>query len=1071
MKRLIFITLMLTLGVMIIQAQDQGNRYAEITNPKLIDINKEAARASFYTFSNVDDAVNASSGSKGSEFLLLNGIWKFNYSENFNDRPQNGFYEENFNASSWSDIKVPGNWEIQGFGTPIYVNTTYEFTSPGHPPYWDKPNPPLVPHDFNPVGTYRKEFDIPSSWIGKDIIVSSDGTKGAAYFYLNGEFLGMSKDSKLPARFNITKLAKPGKNVLSIQIHRFSEASYLECQDMWRLSGLERDVYVYARPKTHITDYFVQTPLDKNYKNGLFSLDVSISNSDNKNENITVSYELRDASDAVVSKESKTQSNSNEASVLFSKEIENVKQWSAEEPNLYTLIITLSDSSGKIIETTSQKIGFRTSEIKDRQFLINGKPVLVKGVNIHEHDQYTGHYVTEDLMRKDFELFRKYNVNTVRTSHYPQQELFYKLADEYGIYIIDEANIESHGMGYSLSKGGTLANNPLFLESHMNRTKNMVERDKNHVCIVIWSLGNESGNGYNFYETYNLVKSIDPTRPVQYEQSKLEWNTDIYCPMYRTPAQVEEYAKSSYADRPLIQCEYAHAMGNSLGNFTEYWDLTRKYDILQGGCIWDWVDQGIVQTDKNGNKFWAFGGDFGPTGTPSDGDFCINGVIFPDRTTKPHTEEMRKVYQNIWFKNFDSSTGSVDVFNENYFIDLSQYEVIYTIKSHGKELASGKLTVNVQPQATEQVIIPNFARYANNYKPLTVEFEVIQKETTRLIPTGWIVACDQFVVNEIFDLKLKAGKSASVKENGNSVTVSGKGFSAVFDKLSGLMTSYKVGKTEYVSNGYGFRPFFWRAPIDNDYGARLPEKLSSWEEASYQDLKAENFKVTTGDKTTISYEYTYPQAKATASIVYTIYNDGTIRVDNSFDASKAETDMIPRIGMRMQLPKNVVNAEYYGRGPWDNYIDRKASTFIDRFKSPISEMVTKFVLTQENAHHVDVNWLALSERSGKGLLFVMDEALEFNASNYLLETLSNGPRLFNNSAVGTAPYKKHINDYVQSEKVDLFIDYRMQGVGGNNSWGALPLEQYIIRPTSTPISYGFTIIPIKNSKEIDNYFK
>ena len=1070
MKTKLLVTLLALISFSLF-AQDQENRYAEITNPKLVNINKLPPRSSFFSFTNVADAEKASYSSKGSNVLLLNGTWKFHYTDNFSQRPMKDFYNLQFDAKSWNDIKVPGNWEVQGFGTPIYVNATYEFVSPGFPPYWNKPVPPLVPEEFNPTGTYRKEFDIPQSWSGQDIILSSDATKGVAYYYLNGKFLGMGKDGKLPTRFNITDLAVTGKNVLSVQIHRFSDANYLECQDFWRLSGFERDVYIYAQPKLHIEDFFAHTPLDASYQNGEFKLDVEIANANSTTGEFALTYKLVDANNNVVAEETKQGTATKKSSVTFSKEIANPKKWSAEEPNLYTLVLELKDKNAAVIEATAIKVGFRTAEVKDKQFKINGQPVLVKGVNIHEHNEYTGHYVTEELMRKDFELFRKYNVNTARTSHYPQPEMFYKLADEYGIYVIDEANIESHGMGYNLAKGGSLANDPLFLEDHMNRTIGMVERDKNHPSVVTWSLGNEAGNGYNFYETYLWIKSRDKSRPVQYERAELEFNTDIYCPMYRLPAEMERYALNPNSDRPLIQCEYAHAMGNSLGNFTEYWDLIRKYPLLQGGCIWDWVDQGIAEKDEQGNKYWTWGGDYGAKGTPSAGNFCINGVVFPDRTVKPHSEEMRKVYQNVWFKNFNSNNGTVDIYNENFFIDLSQYTISYTIKSNGKVLASGMIDANVAPQETKTVSVPDFAKFANTSGQISVVFEVKQKEETRYIPKGWIVAHDQFIVNKYPALQLSNDtKPATVKESNTEVTVSGKNFKAIFNKASGLMTSYKYKNTEYVNGGFGLRPFFWRAPLDNDYGAGLPRKLNNWREASYQDLKAEDFKVENGATTSVSYKFSYPESESTWNVTYTIHNDGTIRVDNTFDASKSDMDLIPRIGMRMQLPFSVVNAEYYGRGPWGNYSDRKTSTFVDRYQSRIADMVTKHVAPQENAHHTDASWLALTQKSGKGLLFVADETFEFNASNYLLETISNGETLNNDAAVGTVPLNKHINAYKPSQLVDLFIDYRMQGVGGNNSWGQLPMEDYLIRPKTTPVSYGFTIIPIDKTSEINGYF-
>lgn len=1065
MKRCLFFGLILAMSFGIVKAQNQNERYSEITNPKLLHINKEPARASFFSFDGVDNALKAPYSSKGDNYMLLNGTWKFNYVENFSERPMDDFYKSDFDDSSWDDIKVPGNWEVQGFGDPIYVNATYEFTSRGFPPYWDAPNPPLVPEEFNPTGTYRKEFEIPASWGDKDIIVSFDGIKGASYVYLNGEFVGMTKDSKLPARFNITDKAKLGRNVISVQTHRWSDATYLECQDFWRISGFERDVYVYARPKTHIKDFFAHAGLDDEYTNGEFGLDIDVA----ANGDFAIEYKLIDDKGSVVLSDSKK--GTDNATLRFDNKIENVKKWSAEEPNLYTLALEVKDGSGMTTEATAIKVGFRTAEVKGTEFLVNGKPVLIKGVNIHEHNEHTGHYVTEELMRKDFELFRKYNVNTARTAHYPQPELFYRLADEYGIYVIDEANIESHGMGYDLRVGGTLANNLLFYEDHMHRTQSMVERDKNHPSIITWSLGNESGNGYNFYQTYLWIKNRDKSRPVQYEQAKNEWNTDIICPMYRTPEVMEQYATNPASDRPFIQCEYAHAMGNSLGNFTDYWDLIRKYPILQGGCIWDWVDQGFEEFDEDGVKYWTFGGDYGPKGTPSAGDFCINGLIYPDRTVKPHTEEMRKVYQNIWFKNFDEQTGSVDIYNENFFINLDQYNIEYEVKTNGRIIKRGTINANVAPQETKTVVIPGVASLFKSGLQTTINFYAKQKKENRLIPAGWVVARDQFVVNNFASLKDTNSKPARIEENDNEIKVIGSGFTAVFDKTSGVMTSYKYRGTEYISDSFGPRPFFWRAPLDNDYGARMPKTLDAWHKASYQDLKAENINIENGDEAVISYSYSYPEAGAVWNVKYTIFNDGKIKVDNHFDATESKLPLLFRVGMRMQMPSQFVNAEYYGRGPWDNYIDRKTSTFVDRYKSPIKEMVEKYVFAQENAHHIDASWLAVTNKSGRGLLVASDDTFEFNVSNYLLETISNGDDWHNDAAAGTAPEKKHRNAYKPSDKVDLFIDYRMQGVGGNNSWGHWPEPQYRIVPKDTNVEYSFTIIPISNAKDIDKQFK
>lgn len=666
----------------------ENNRYEEITNPKLTSINREPARSTFTSYVTEADAV-INDRQNGTFRLSLNGKWKFHYVETFADRPTD-FMMDRVDASRWPDINVPGNWELQGFGTPIYVNHPYEFCSSGYPPYWDKPNPPYVPQEWNPTGTYRREFTLPGDWDDKEIFLSADGVRGAAFYYLNGKFVGMSKDAKTPARFNVSAIAKKGKNVIAIQIHRFSDANYLECQDFWRISGIERDIYLYAQPQIHLTDFKVESPLDENYRNGILKVKVQFTNESGQNSPFVVGYRLLDKNDQQIA-QSSTQVSGDQTEVEFTKKtIQEPLQWTAETPNLYTLVVSLKRPNGDVIEATSCKVGFRTVEIKDKQLLVNGQPILVKGVNYHEHNENTGHYVSEELMKKDFELWKRYNVNTVRTCHYPQQERFYELCDEYGIYVIDEANIESHGMGYDLRVGGTLGNNPLFMNAHLDRTMNMYERDKNHPSVIIWSLGNEAGNGLNFYVTYNTLKTLD-SRPIQYERALLEWNTDIYCPMYASPSYLEKYARNKEMTRPLILCEYAHAMGNSLGNFQDYWDIIEKYPILQGGCIWDWVDQGFAAKTDDDRKYWTYGGDYGENGTPSDGNFCINGVVYPDRSVKPQTEEMGKVYQNIKFLDFDKQTSTVKIRNDFSFTNLDKYDFYYIIRDHGKEVYRGKI--------------------------------------------------------------------------------------------------------------------------------------------------------------------------------------------------------------------------------------------------------------------------------------------------------------------------------------------------------------------------------------------
>ncbi|BEG98393.1 glycoside hydrolase family 2 TIM barrel-domain containing protein [Bacteroides sedimenti] len=1042
----------------------QNNRYEMITNPNLTSINREMPRSTFTSYTSEEAAIK--NDRKSDTYRIsLNGTWKFNYAENFDERPLE-FMKPEFDSSKWSDIKVPGNWERQGFGTPIYVNTTYEFTSPGYKPFWDEPNPPYVPKDWNPTGTYRREFNLPSDWQGKEIFLSADGTKGAAFYYLNGTFLGMNKDSKTPARFKISNLVKPGKNVLAIQIHRFSDATYLECQDMWRLSGIEREIYMYAQPKVRIADFTVHSPLDKSYKNGEFSMDVQINNASGEKKSVTALYSLLDADGKTVLQNQEKAAVNESAKISFGKKIiENVKSWNAETPNLYTLVLTLKDENGKLLESTSTKVGFRTVAIINKQFTVNGKPVLVKGVNVHEHNEVNGHYVTEDLMMKDFTLWKKYNVNTVRTCHYPQQERFYELCDQYGIYVIDEANIESHGMGYDLRKGGTLANNPLFEAAHLYRTENMYLRDKNHPCVVTWSLGNEAGNGICFYNTYKYLKAQDSSRPVQYERAGLEWNTDIYCPMYSRPADIERYAKNPNADRPLILCEYAHAMGNSLGNFKEYWDIIKKYPLLQGGCIWDWVDQGFLEKTKDGRKYWTYGGDYGKIGTPSDGDFCINGLVYPDRTTKPATEEMRKVYQNIDFDT-DFKKGKAIIYNGFFFTNLNKYDFTYTIKREGKSVFTEKFNIDCEPGDSVSIDLKNLPTTPATTGDDRIEFEAKIRTAEPLLPVGYVIAREQKCINPFRKPVAPVVKPATVKETGSQVVLTGKEFKATFDKKNGMLISYIYKGTEYILNENGLHPNFWRAPTDNDYGAGLPRKLKAWKEASYQDVVAKNFSVTSNDKASkVSCTYEFPGTESTWDITYTVYENGTIKVDNKFVAANEKTPMIPRVGLRMQLPVSFENMTYYGRGPKENYRDRRTSQFHGEFTTNVKNNYEGYIRPQENSHHTDIYWCAFTDKSGKGLLLVADRTFEINASPYTLESMDSGESIDNDKPITEKTNHRHLTDPQPQKLIDLCIDYRMMGVGGDDSWGALPHKEYLIFPGKGPISYGFTLVPFKKGTD------
>jgi len=617
-------------------------------------------------------------------------------------------------------------------------------------------------------------------------------------------------------------------------------------------------------------------------------------------------------------------------------------------------------------------------------------------------------------------------------------------------------------MGYNLNVGGTLGNNPLFTKAHIDRTMNMYERDKNHPCIITWSLGNEAGNGLNFYVTYNTLKALD-SRPVQYERALLEWNTDIFCPMYHSPARIEKYAQNPEMTRPLILCEYAHAMGNSLGNFQDYWNIIEKYPILQGGCIWDWVDQGLAAKTADGRKYWAYGGDYGEYGTPSDGDFCINGIVYPDRSVKPQTEEMGKVYQNIKFFDFDPAASVVKIRNDFSFTNLDKYDFHYIIRHHGKEVYKGRIKdIKAEPgQTVTSPFLNGIPATNSSTGDVRIEFYAAIRTPEPFLPAGTVIAREQTYVHTFHKEDAPKQAFAGSEEDDRQVVFSGLHFKATFDKQSGLLVSYRYKKQEFIHNGQGPRPFFWRAPTDNDYGAKLPVRLKAWKEASYQEPKAESFNVVRDkDTTAVKVTYRFPQTDARWDITYKVYSNGVIKVDNHFVAENAQTPMIPRVGLRMQLPARITSLTYYGRGPEENYRDRRTSQFIGEYTSGIQDMYEPYVRPQENNHRTDIYWCTLTSKAKEGLLFVADRTFEMNVSNYPLESLDSGDSIENGSPRTEKTNHRHLTDPQPEPSVDLFIDYRMMGVGGDDSWGALAHEPYLIRPgRQNAVSYGFAIVP------------
>ena len=1102
-------------GALLANGTNSSNAKPYWQDVQVVAVNKEQPRSSFMSYGDRASALT-SRFEKSSFYSLLNGTWKFYFVDAYKDLPAN-ITDPSVNTSSWHDIQVPGNWEVQGFGTAIYTNHGYEFKA-------RNPQPPLLP-ETNPVGVYRRDIDIPSEWDGRDIYLHLSGAKSGVYVYVNGKEVGYSEDSKNPAEFLINDYVQPGKNVLTIKIFRWSTGSYLECQDFWRMSGIERDVYLWSQPKIGINDFRVISTLDDTYTDGIFQLAIDLKNHTTKAKNLNVSYELLDSNGKTVAtdKQEIWVSPSNKQTASFKNNLKNVAKWSAEEPNLYKLLMTIQED-GKTTEVVPFNVGFRRIEIKPidqiagngkpyNVLLFNGQPIKFKGVNIHEHNPATGHYVTEELMRKDFELMKQHNLNAVRLCHYPQDRKFYELCDEYGLYVYDEANIESHGMYYNLSKGGSLGNNPEWLVPHLDRTINMYERNKNYPSVTIWSLGNEAGNGYNFYQTYLWIKEREKqgmNRPVNYERALWEWNTDMYVPQYPSAAWLEEIGKKG-SDRPIAPSEYAHAMGNSTGNLWLQWQAIYKYPNLQGGFIWDWVDQGILQKDKNGREFWAYGGDFG-VDMPSDGNFLCNGIVNPDRTPHPAMQEVKYVHQNIGFEPVDLANGKFKVTNRFYFTNLKKYTINYNVKANGRIVKSGKTSLDIQPQESKELTVPVAGLQPKAGTEYFVNFAVTTETAEPLIPAGYTIANDQFQLPIQADKKVyKAGgpKLTTVTE-GDQLKVTSSKVNFVFNKKSGIVTSYKVDGTEYFSEGFGIQPNFWRAPTDNDYGNGQPKREQIWKQSS------KNFNITDAtaeikdNKAIVNVNYLLPAGNLYI-VTYTVYPSGVVNVAAHFtstDMDAAQTEVseatrmatftpgqdaarrassklnVPRIGVRFRLPASMDQLQYFGRGPLENYWDRKAGYPVDLYKSTAGEEYYFYVRPQENGHHTDTRWFALTAGKGKGLLIEADSLIEFNALRNSIEDFDaeehpNLARQWTNftpeeianhneeAAKNVLRRQHHVNDITPQNFVEVCVDLKQQGLAGYDSWGDRPLQEHTL-PANRNYQWGFTLVPISNAGSIQS---
>ncbi len=1029
----------------IASSQEQRNDWE---NPEVVGINKVAPHANYTPFDNVSDALNKTRYE--SEFVkLLNGKWRFNWVIKPDERPMD-FYKADFNSESWDLIDVPSNWEMKGYGVPIYTDVNYPFPN----------NEPFIPHDYNPVGSYITTFTVPKNWKGREIFIQFGGVRSAMYLWINGKKVGYSQDSKTPAEFLLNKYLKPGENKLALEVYRFSDGSYLEDQDYWKVSGIERDVFLYSVPKVHIEDFFVHTNLDAKYIDGDFKLDLNIKNSSNKNQRAKVEIEILDDKNqhkSVAKFKRKVKiSKMSSLELNFAELIKNPRKWSAETPNLYTLVLTVSDNKGKNKEVLSQKIGFRTSEIKHGLLTINGVPIDIKGVNRHEHDMVNCRVITEESMIKDIELMKKFNINAVRCSHYPNQMKWYELCDKYGLYVVDEANIEAHGCEpYNPKK--TLADKAHWKGAFMARTKAMLERDKNHASIIIWSLGNETGRGQNFAATYKWIKSRDLSRPVQSEDAGYGEFTDIYCPMYAKFDKVHKYLLKP-RKRPMILCEYAHAMGNSVGNLQDYWTLFDKHENLQGGFIWDWVDQTILKRDKKNREIMAYGGDLGVFKVVNDSNFCANGLIASDRTLHPHIWEVKKVYQSIRFEPIAFS-NEIKITNRYDFINLNKFMFTWEIVGDGKVVASNILpTIDLLPKKTITIVpeIPNFKCASGVEYFIKIKAQI--KTPEPFLPKGHIVAWEQFKLPKYEELpKVETSNLAKLKTvtSKESITVTNKKFSVVFEKATATMSSYNVDGVEFVTKG--LRPNFWRSTVDNDLGNGVAVKSNVWKNAGKKPLKT-SIEILSESKNSVTIKTISEVAsdEYEFSTTYKIFGNGDIIVSNVFTPGTKVLPELMRVGMEMNLPVEFNQVTWLGRGPQGNYSDRKTGYPIDVYSGSVWSQYHSYVRAQESGNKTDLRWISVHNSSNTGLMVIGEQLLSGSAHQ------------FYNSATDYVPdgmdTRKHGNDVEKGDVITLNVDLKQRGVGGNNSWGAHPHSEY--RLPVKRYSYSFILHPFVKTVDV-----
>ena len=972
-------------------------------DPSVNQVNREPRRAHFFAFENSDKARGDKSAS--ARYLSMEGTWKFCFVKDHQNAPKD-FYALKYDDSKWVDFPVPGLFEINGYGDKTYKNMGYAWCTTF------ENNPPYIGETNNYTGSYRRTFDLPADWKGQEVFFHVGSATSNLFLWVNGRYVGYSEDAKVAAEFNITKYLKPGRNLIAMQVMRWCDGSYLEDQDFWRFTGIAREVYLYATPKVHIQDITI----GQDYADGKGLLDVDVKVAGGKAD---VEATLYDA-------------DGNKVTEGLKATVENVKPWTAETPYLYMLELQLKQGN-KVLEVVRKQVGFRHIEISGGQLLVNGQPILIKGADRHELDPDGGYVVSVERMIQDIRIMKQLNINAVRTCHYPDDPRWYDLCDEYGIYLTAESNLESHGMGY---KEKTLAKNEAFAKMHIERQEGNVITYKNHPSIIVWSLGNEAGYGPNFERAYDWVKAYDKTRPCQFEQARQNGKTDIFCPMYLGYEDCVKYAQGDNP-RPLIQCEYAHAMGNSMGGFKEYWDIIRKYPKYQGGYIWDFVDQGL--RDKSaitGKEIFTYGGDYGRY-PASDYNFNCNGIIAPDRRLNPHAYEVGYYYQNVWITEKNLKEGQFEVYNENFFKSLDDLELVWTIRRHSGTIDVSGIAPQQRKLITDAELKATVARVLEHHPDaeILVNFEFRSREAQPLIDKGQVLARQQFCIQPYqFPVLSDDVKTPGIakEETVSYLKLTAAGTTLTIGKWSGLIDYLDVDGKSMLLDRHSILPEFWRAPTDNDYGARFQERFAVWKspEMKLKELDVED----NGAEAT----FELPAVKATLKLTYTLTAEGEVIIRQQLDADdEAKVAPMFRYGMQLQMPQAYNSVKYYGRGPVENYCDRHDSEFLGVYEAKVADEYFPYVRPQESGNHTDVRWFRVLDADGQGLEFYAGAPIEVSALNYLTEDLDDGP--VKDKVIG-----RHSGDLVERPLTQVHVQQRQMGLGCVNSWGAWPREEYML---------------------------